>query len=110
MEVEELLHPLVEDGAFEAMATIGHFLEQRWGTGFLQGGVDLLTLKRLTMKGLIVGEWLEHRSEFENEVGRAFQAGKLKSLETVVDGIEQAVSAFTGLFDGKNVGKMVVKL
>jgi NADPH-dependent curcumin reductase CurA len=31
-------------------------------------------------------------------------------LETVVDGIEQAVSAITGLFDGKNVGKMVVKM
>jgi NADPH-dependent curcumin reductase CurA len=28
----------------------------------------------------------------------------------VVNGIEQAVSAFIGLFDGTNVGKMVVKL
>ena len=39
-----------------------------------------------------------------------YQAGKLKSLETVVVGIDQAVDAFIGLFDGKNVGKMVVKL
>ena len=38
------------------------------------------------------------------------QAGKLKSQETVVVGIDQAVEAFLGLFTGKNVGKMVVQL
>jgi NADPH-dependent curcumin reductase CurA len=47
---------------------------------------------------------------FENEVSDHFQVGRLKSLETVVDGIDQAVAAFIDLFDGKNVGKMVVKL
>ena len=30
--------------------------------------------------------------------------------ETVVEGIDKAVDAFIGLFEGKNVGKMVVKL
>lgn len=29
---------------------------------------------------------------------------------TVVDGIDQAVGAFIGLFHGQNVGRMVVKL
>jgi len=43
-------------------------------------------------------------------VGAYFQAGKLKNKETVVAGIERAVGAFIGLFEGKNVGKMVVKL
>jgi NADPH-dependent curcumin reductase CurA len=66
--------------------------------------------KRLTMKGLIVGDWLEHQGEFEREVGGYFQAGKLKSQETVVVGIDRSVEAFIGLFTGKNVGKMVVKL
>jgi NADPH-dependent curcumin reductase CurA len=66
--------------------------------------------KRLTMKGLIVGDWLDRRSEFEQEVGGYFRVGKLKNKETVVKGIDQAVGAFIGLFEGKNVGKMVVKL
>lgn len=69
-----------------------------------------MTTKRLTMKGLIVGDWLDRQSEFEKEVGAYYQAGKLKSLETVVVGLDQAADAFIGLFDGKNVGKMVVKL
>lgn len=66
--------------------------------------------KRLTMKGLIVTDWVDRQSEFEQEVGGYFQAGKLKNKETVVVGIEQAVGAFIGLFEGENVGKMVVKL
>jgi NADPH-dependent curcumin reductase CurA len=66
--------------------------------------------KRLTMKGMIVGDWLGRRVEFEQMVGGYFDAGKLKSQETVVVGIEQAVAAFIGLFEGKNTGKMLVKL
>ena len=69
-----------------------------------------ITTKRLTMKGLIVRDWLDRQGEFEKEVGGYFRAGKLKNKETVVEGIEQAVGAFIGLFEGKNVGKMIVKL
>lgn len=69
-----------------------------------------MTTKRLTMKGLIASDWLDRQSEFEKEVSGHFQAGRLKSLETVMDGIDQAVAAFIGLFDGKNVGKMIVRL
>ena len=69
-----------------------------------------ITTKRLTMKGLIVSDWLPRQSDFEKEVGGYFRAGKLKNTETVVEGIDHAVDAFIGLFAGKNVGKMVVKL
>ena len=69
-----------------------------------------ITTKRLTMKGLIVGDWLYRQGEFENEAGAHYQAGRLKILETVVEGLDQAVEAFIGLFDGKNIGKMVRKL
>lgn len=66
--------------------------------------------KRLTMKGLLVRDWLDRRSEFEQEVGGYYRAGKLKNRETVVIGIERAVGAFLGLFEGKNIGKMIVEL
>ena len=69
-----------------------------------------MVTKRLTMKGLIVRDWLERRGEFEKEVGGYIREGRLKSQETVVEGIDQAVGAFLGLFEGKNLGKMVVKL
>jgi NADPH-dependent curcumin reductase CurA len=69
-----------------------------------------MTTKRLTMKGLIVSDSLDRQAEFEKEVGGYFRTGKLKNQETVVEGIDQAVRAFIGLFAGKNMGKMVVKL
>ena len=69
-----------------------------------------ITTKRLTMKGLIVSDWLSYRGEFEQVVGDYYRSGKLRSQETVIVGIDKAVSAFLGLFTGKNIGKMVVKL
>ncbi len=69
-----------------------------------------MTAKRLTMKGMIVRDWLDHQGIFEKEVGGYFRTGKLKNKETVVEGIDQAAGGFIGLFSGKNVGKMVVKL
>jgi hypothetical protein len=69
-----------------------------------------ITTKRLTMKGLMVLDWLERQAEFEKEMGGYFKAGKVKHKETVVKGIDQAVDAFIGLFQGHNIGKMVVEL
>ncbi len=69
-----------------------------------------LTSKRLTMKGMIVRDWLDRQADFEKEVGGYLRAGRLKNKETVVEGLDQAEGAFIGLFEGKNFGKMVVKL
>ena len=69
-----------------------------------------ITTKRLTMKGLMVFDWMDRQAEFIKEAGGYYSAGKLKNKETVVEGIDQAVAAFLGLFQGHNVGKMVVKL
>jgi len=69
-----------------------------------------VTTRRLTMKGLIVSDWQDRQFEFEEEAGGYFRTGQLKNKETVVEGIEQAVGAFLGLFQGQNIGKMVVKL
>jgi NADPH-dependent curcumin reductase CurA len=66
--------------------------------------------KRLTIRGLIVGDWIEHRPEFEAVVGGYYQTGKLVNKETIVMGIDHAVSAFLGLFHGENVGKMIIEL
>jgi NADPH-dependent curcumin reductase CurA len=66
--------------------------------------------KRLTIRGFIVRDWLGSQGAFRREVGDFLQEGRLKSKETVVEGIDNAADAFLGLFSGKNLGKMVVKL
>jgi NADPH-dependent curcumin reductase CurA len=66
--------------------------------------------KRITMKGFIVMDWMHTRLQFEKEMGALIAQGKVVGLETVVSGIDHAIDAFIGLFHGKNLGKMVVKL
>jgi hypothetical protein len=48
--------------------------------------------------------------EFVSEVGGLVKDGKLKSRETVVDGLARAPAAFLGLLRGENFGKLVVKV
>jgi len=106
--LEAALSALRVNGRIIACGGISGYNEEKPKPG--PSNLFNMTTKRLTMKGLIVGDWLNRQSQFEKEVSGHFQAGRLKSLETVVDGLDEAVSAFIGLFDGKNVGKMVVKL
>ena len=66
--------------------------------------------KKLTMQGFIVIDYFSQFSEFVEQMSEWISEGKIKSEETVYHGIENAVDAFLGLFEGKNKGKMLVKL
>ena len=44
------------------------------------------------------------------EFNAAVDAGKIKLREDVVDGLENAPKAFIGLLEGKNFGKLVVRV
>jgi NADPH-dependent curcumin reductase len=39
-----------------------------------------------------------------------FKSGELKYREDIVDGLDRAPEAFIGLLQGRNFGKLVVKL
>jgi NADPH-dependent curcumin reductase CurA len=49
-------------------------------------------------------------AEFVNDVSQWLQEGKLKYKEDVVEGLENAPHAFIGLLQGKNFGKLIVKV
>lgn len=76
------------------------------------GPSNLLAIntKKLTMQGFIVMDYFDQFEEFIAQMAQWLQAGKVKSEETVYQGLEQAAEAFIGLFEGKNKGKMLVKL
>jgi NADPH-dependent curcumin reductase CurA len=70
----------------------------------------LIVTKRLTVRGFIVSDWLRRLPEFLAEVAPAVSDGRIRSRETIVEGLARAPEAFLGLFGGENVGKMIVKL
>jgi NADPH-dependent curcumin reductase CurA len=65
---------------------------------------------RITMTGLLVSDHMHRAAEFYQEMGGWLAAGKLKSEETVFDGLDAMPDAFLGLFTGGNTGKMLVKV
>lgn len=68
--------------------------------------------KRLRLEGFIVSDFFSSLPEFLSEVGPALKSGKIKSHETVVEGIDQAPAAFINLLrSGDNhTGKLVIHL
>ncbi|SFM32627.1 hypothetical protein SAMN04487963_2061 [Marinobacter zhejiangensis] len=70
----------------------------------------LINTKKLTMQGFIVMDYFDQYEAFVGQMAPWLAEGKVKSEETVYEGIEHAVEAFLGLFEGRNKGKMLVKL
>lgn len=70
----------------------------------------LIVGKKIRITGFIVSDHGDMREQFLAEMIPWIQEGKIKSRETVIEGIDNAVDAFLGLFSGENFGKMVVKI
>ncbi len=67
--------------------------------------------KRIRMQGFIIFDDYGHRyPEFAKDMGQWLAAGKIKFREDIVDGLENAPQAFIGLLEGKNFGKLIVRV
>lgn len=70
----------------------------------------ILMTRRTMMGGFVV---LDHMAEFNAagaRLARWVREGKLKYREEIVDGIEQCPGAIADLYDGRNLGKRLVRL
>ena len=69
-----------------------------------------LLTNRVLVKGFIVSDHLDRMPAFLAECTTWVREGKLKFREDIVDGLENAPAAFIGLLQGKNFGKMLVRV
>lgn len=65
---------------------------------------------RLRLQGFILSDYLTDFPQATAELSAWVKQGKIKNLETVVDGLPNAARAFRGMFEGKNSGKLTVKI
>ncbi len=71
----------------------------------------LLLTKRIRMQGFIVfDDFGDRQAEFIAAMLPWVRDGKVRFREDVVDGLENAPQAFIGLLQGRNFGKLVVKV
>ena len=67
-----------------------------------------LNHKNAKLVGYIVTDYDHIFDEFQQFMIKQYQEGKITYNETIIEGLKNAWSAFIGLFEGKNVGKMLV--
>src|SRR5262249_52090168 len=69
-----------------------------------------LLVTRAMVKGFIISDHNDRAPAFFQEVAPLVRDGRIKYREDVVEGLDTAPSAFIGLLEGKNFGKLIVKL
>ncbi len=69
-----------------------------------------LLVNRASMRGFLVFDYASRYGEAAREMAGWLAAGKLKSREDIVEGLETFPETFVKLFKGENVGKLILKI
>ncbi len=67
-------------------------------------------MKRITIQGFIVTDFHAKNAEATKKLATWIAEGKIKHRETIVEGLENAPTTLNQLFDGGNVGKLLIKI
>jgi NADPH-dependent curcumin reductase len=106
--VQQTVWPLLND--FARIPVCG--LIAQYNATTPMPGPDMFSVlrKRLLLRGFIVSDFAAKQGDFLRDVGEWVRSGRIKYREDVVDGLEQAPAAFLGLLQGKNFGKLLVRV
>lgn len=72
--------------------------------------LGLVLMRRLRIEGFIITDHVDRFAEAAGEIAGWIAQGRIKTRDTVVDGLENAPSALNMLFSGANTGKLYVKI
>ena len=100
------------DGRIPVCGIIAHYNEREAPAGpdRLPGLMGAILRKRLLVQGFIISFHYDLYAQFVGEVAPLVKSGKIRYREDVVEGLEKAPDAFMGLLQGKNFGKLLVKV
>jgi len=69
-----------------------------------------LLVSRAMIKGFIVSDHYDRFAAFLREVAPLVRDGRIKFREDIVEGLDAAPAALIGLFEGRNFGKLLVRI
>jgi NADPH-dependent curcumin reductase len=69
-----------------------------------------LLIKRARMEGFLVFDYADRYPEAAREIAGWIRDGKLRTREHIVDGLEAFPDALVMLYDGTNMGKLMLRL
>ncbi len=65
---------------------------------------------RMNLRGFVATDFMHLYEQFKSDMTGWLKEGRVKTQETIFNGIENAPAALIGLMNGANSGKMLVKL
>ena len=107
-DAQRAVYPLLND--FGRMIMCGMIAE--YNDKVPQPGPNLMAAvrKRLRIEGFIVSDQFQRLAEYRAKAVPWIRDGRLRYREDVVEGLEQAPAAFIGLLEGRNFGKLLVRV
>lgn len=112
--VLEAVLPLLNAGARVPLCgLIAHYNASRLPRGPDRTPLLLATLlkRRIRMQGFIIfDDYAPRYGEFSQQMNAWVAEGRIRYREDLVEGLENAPQAFIGLLEGKNFGKLVVRV
>ena len=80
------------------------------GPDRLAPAIRAVLSKSLTIRGFIQREFADQRPAFDSQMAQWLKDGMIRYREDIITGIENAPDGLIGMLDGKNFGKLVVKV
>ncbi|WP_296223686.1 NADP-dependent oxidoreductase [Ralstonia sp. UBA689] len=112
-EVFDAVLPLLNIGArVPVCGFIAHYNDEAvTGPDRLPKLTAAVLQKRIRMQGFIIlDHYADRYDAFQRDMRAWVAAGKVKLREDRIDGLENAPAAFIGLLEGRNFGKLVVRV
>jgi len=108
----EILDAALTQLAMHARIIVCGAISQYNNTTAVKGPANYLSLlvNRATMTGMVVLDYAARFGEAAREMAGWMAAGKLKSKEDIVSGFETFPERLLMLFNGENLGKLVLKV
>ena len=103
------------EAALRRINTLGRIPVCGFISGYNSGHSSVSNLSniiyaRVMLRGFVGTDFMHLYSDFQRDMAGWLKEGKVKYQETILDGIANAPNALIGLMEGKNSGKMLVKL
>jgi NADPH-dependent curcumin reductase CurA len=95
-------------GRIAVCGTISNYndIEEQTGPSLL----PIVVYKFLTIQGFLIGDHAVRFPGVRAQLAAWLKEGKITYSETILEGFDKLPEAFIGLFDGRNEGKMIVKI
>ena len=73
-------------------------------------GLSNIIYKRVTLQGFVASDFGHLQAQFIADMTAWLKSGQIKFQETVLEGFERAPEGLIGLFEGRNSGKMLIRV